>query len=150
MKPDNRYTDALKIAKERFKEVVEKHRRNKGTTYPRFRDYVPPYSVDSFNEKWRKLVPSQPSWTITAHLSKDTYSHIHFDSKQARALTIREAARIQSFPDAFRLAGNTGDAFRQIGNAVPPLMAEAIGEKVKAILAKIESLPDATAMRIAG
>ncbi|MCB9666316.1 MAG: DNA cytosine methyltransferase [Alphaproteobacteria bacterium] len=65
-----------------------------------------------------------------AHLSKDPHSHIHFDSRQARTINIREAARLQRFPDGLRFAGNHGDAFRQIGNAVPPLLAKAIAQAV--------------------
>ena len=62
---------------------------------------MPPYPESIFVDKWRKLVPDQPSWTVPAHLSKDAYSHIHYDGGQARAISIREAARLQSFPDAF-------------------------------------------------
>ena len=91
---------------------------------------VPPYRNDAFHDKWRKLVADQPSWTITAHLSKDTYSHIHYDSRQARTISIREAARLQSFPDGVDFSGNFGEQFRQIGNAVPPILAKAIAEQV--------------------
>src|SRR5262249_26608338 len=92
--------------------------------------FVPPYPEGIFVDKWKKLVPSEPSWTIPAHLSKDSYSHIHHDATQARAISIREAARLQSFPDAFMFTGNMGECFRQIGNAVPPLMAWAIAEAI--------------------
>ena len=61
-----------------------------------------------------------------AHLGKDSYSHIHYDSDQARTISVREAARLQSFPDGFRFCGTMNPAFRQIGNAVPPLLARAI------------------------
>ena len=88
--------------------------------------FVPPYRNDAFADKWHKLLVDEPAWTVTAHLRKDTYSHIHYDSSQARTITVREAARLQSFPDAFRFSGSHGDGFRQIGNAVPPLLARAI------------------------
>ncbi len=88
--------------------------------------FVPKYRRDAFHDKWRKLVESEPSWTVTAHLSKDAYSHIHYDSRQARTITIREAARLQSFPDAVEFEGNFGQQYRQIGNAVPPLLARAL------------------------
>jgi DNA (cytosine-5)-methyltransferase 1 len=88
--------------------------------------FVPPYDEHDFPDKWRKLIPDRPSWTVPAHLAKDSYSHIHYDGTQARMISIREAARLQSFPDAFAFSGNMGDCFRQIGNAVPPLMAWAI------------------------
>ncbi|MBP5090900.1 DNA cytosine methyltransferase, partial [Pseudomonas chlororaphis] len=54
------------------------------------------------------------------------YSHIHYDSTQARTISVREAARLQSFPDGFRFSGTMNPAFKQIGNAVPPLMAKAL------------------------
>lgn len=93
--------------------------------------YVPPYPVDSFPNKWQKLQRDQPSHTLQAHLSKDTYSHIHYDSEQARTITVREAARLQSFPDAFIFEGSMGAAFRQIGNAVPPLMSRALATTIR-------------------
>jgi len=99
--------------------------------------FVPPYRLDNFPERWRKLDPNGLAWTLTAHLSKDTYTHIHYDSQQARTITIREAARLQSFPDGFRFSGNMGDAFKQIGNAVPPLLAFELGLAVRKQLAKL-------------
>lgn len=65
-----------------------------------------------------------------AHLGKDGYSHIHYDSGQARTISVREAARLQSFPDGFIFEGSMNPAFKQIGNAVPPLMAMALAEKM--------------------
>jgi len=72
----------------------------------------------------------QPARTLMAHLGKDSYSHIHYDSKQARTISVREAARLQSFPDGFRLSGTMNPAFKQIGNAVPPLLAKAIATQM--------------------
>lgn len=86
-------------------------------------DYVPPYPVSKFPNRWWKLMSDAPSRTLMAHLGKDTYSHIHYDSEQARTITVREAARLQSFPDSFVFAGSMNAKFRQIGNAVPPLLA---------------------------
>ena len=63
-----------------------------------------------------------------AHIGKDTYSHIHYDSRQARVISVREAARLQSFPDGFRFCGAMNGAFKQIGNAVPPLLAQRLAE----------------------
>src|SRR5262249_22630133 len=77
----------------------------------------PPYPEDKFVDKGRKLIGGEPSWTVTAHLGRDSYSHIHYDSTQKRAISIREVARLQSFPDAFGFSGNMGDCYRQIGNA---------------------------------
>lgn len=92
---------------------------------------VPPYDPGKFPNKWWKMDPAMPSRTLTAHMGKDTYSHIHWDSRQRRTVSVREAARLQSFPDAFRFAGAMNAAFRQIGNAVPPLLALAVGRQLK-------------------
>lgn len=87
---------------------------------------VPPYDPGKFPNKWWKLERTKPSRTLTAHLGKDTYSHIHYDSAQQRTVSVREAARLQSFPDGFRFAGEMNAAFRQIGNAVPPLLGKQV------------------------
>lgn len=93
------------------------------------------YRTDIFPDKYRRLKWDGQSGTITAHLAKDCYQHIH--PLQDRTISIREAARIQSFPDSFRFHGNMGDRYRQIGNAVPPLMAwgiaEYIGEQIDSV-----------------
>lgn len=81
------------------------------------------YSADTFDDKYKKLDWNSLSRSITAHIAKDGYWYIH--PSELRTLTVREAARIQTFPDRFRFAGTRSDAFRQIGNAVPPLLGEA-------------------------
>lgn len=110
---------------------------------------VPPYPVGSFPNRWWKLRPDWPSRTLMAHIGKDTYSHIHYDSKQARVISVREAARLQSFPDGFLFCGTMNPAFRQIGNAVPPLMAKRLAkELLKALKAsKPEHLSKPTGER---
>jgi DNA (cytosine-5)-methyltransferase 1 len=95
---------------------------------------VPPYDAGKFPNKWRKMWREQPARTLMAHLGKDSYSHIHYDSEQARTISVREAARLQSFPDGFRFCGTMNPAFRQIGNAVPPLMALALAKQMMATL----------------
>jgi DNA (cytosine-5)-methyltransferase 1 len=92
---------------------------------PRFKRY----RDDIFKDRYRRLFWHRRSWTVTAHLAKDGYSHIH--PGQPRTLSVRETARLQSFPDDFRFFGNMGDRLRQIGNAVPPLMAWGIAAYVK-------------------
>lgn len=91
---------------------------------------VPPYDVGKFPNKWRKMWRDQPARTLMAHLGKDSYSHIHYDSDQARTISVREAARLHSFPDGFVFCGTMNPAFRQIGNAVPPLLAKAVATQV--------------------
>ncbi len=73
--------------------------------------------------KYNVLKWDQPSTTIPAHLCKDGLRHIHPDSRQARTITVREAARIQTFPDDYEFVGPMTDAYRMIGNAVPPEFA---------------------------
>lgn len=140
MNPGDRYPEALMVAQQRYESARAAWMRSGGKR-PKRSEYVPPYSIDGFPDKWRKLIPDQPSWTITAHLGKDTYSHIHYDSSQKRMITVREAARLQSFPDGFRFSGNTGDVLRQIGNAVPPLLAHAIGSSIYQQLASHDQVP---------
>ncbi|MBS1229283.1 MAG: (cytosine-5-)-methyltransferase [Proteobacteria bacterium] len=100
-----------------------------------------PYDPGKFPNKWWKLRSDAPVRTLMAHLGKDSYSHIHFDSEQARTITVREAARLQSFPDGFVFKGSMNPAFKQIGNAVPPLFAYAIARGIKECLGVPES-PD--------
>jgi DNA (cytosine-5)-methyltransferase 1 len=87
------------------------------------------YSVDNFTDKLHRLEGAEPAWTITAHLQKDGYKFIHH--RQGRTISVREAARLQSFPDWFRFSDlGMGSAFRLIGNAVPPLMARAFARQM--------------------
>ena len=89
---------------------------------------VPQYDKEKFENKWKKLDETKPSHTLVAHLGKDTYSHIH--PIEPRGITVREAARLQSFPDDFFFDCSMGDAFKQIGNAVPPLLAYGVAKTV--------------------
>ncbi len=131
------YPKALALAVELFeREVTSRRARGeslgeRSAAYAILRnEWVPPYDPSKFPNKWRKMEPELPARTLMAHLGKDSYSHIHFDSEQARVLSVREAARLQSFPDGFRFCGTMNPAFRQIGNAVPPLLAFEIANAV--------------------
>lgn len=86
------------------------------------------YRDDIFDDKYKRLSGDDVSRTITAHIAKDGYWYIH--PEQNRTITVREAARIQTFPDWFRFAGPPSAAFKQIGNAVPPRLGYAIGSAV--------------------
>jgi len=90
------------------------------------------YRHDIFDDKYKRLDENGLSRTITAHIAKDGYWYIH--PRQNRTLTVREAARLQTFPDRFRFAGPPSAAFRQIGNAVPPTVGEQLGRAIRASL----------------
>ena len=98
------------------------------------RQWTLPYDPKKFPNKWWKLYRDRPARTLMAHLGKDSYSHIHFDSEQARTISVREAARLQSFPDGFLLRGSMNPAFKQIGNAVPPLVSYAIAMAMRSMI----------------
>lgn len=114
------------------------------------RAMVPPYDPSKFPNKWRKLERNQPSRTLLAHLSHDTYSHIHYDSDQARTISVREAARLQSFPDRFEFFGAMNSAFGQIGNAVPPLMAFALAKHLCRTISERRATPEVVAHAVGG
>lgn len=80
--------------------------------------------------KYHVLRKNEPSTTILAHLHKDGLRFIHYDSEQARSITVREAARLQTFDDDFDFIGSQGDAYKMIGNAVPCKFAEAIAKAI--------------------
>lgn len=148
MKPGDRFPEAVAIARSIRDEELARLQMEGNAPAPGTHDwdefearFVPPYDEHDFPDKWRKLIADRPSWTVPAHLAKDSYSHIHHESAQARMISIREAARLQSFPDSFAFSGNMGDCFRQIGNAVPPLLAWAIASRLLASLGEVACAP---------
>jgi DNA (cytosine-5)-methyltransferase 1 len=82
------------------------------------------YRVDIFDDKYRRLIGDEPAWTLTAHMKKDGLAYIH--PLQSRSISVREAARIQSFPDDFVFHAPMTRMFELVGNSVPPLLAEAV------------------------
>lgn len=144
MKHGDQYPEAYQLAVKMFEEALQDYEIKTGIKvhketqeYQQLQaEFIPPYDPGKFPNKWRKMEPDLPARTLTAHIGKDTYSHIHYDSEQSRVISVREAARLQSFPDGFKFVGAMNAAFRQIGNAVPPLQAYAIANKLRQTLDK--------------
>ena len=117
------------LDRERFQVMIHNH-----WSFGQLRREMPQYEHEharifdnSYVVQWWDL----PSKTILAHIHKDGFQYIHPDEEQRRTFTVREAARIQSFPDDFEFKGSRGEKYKQIGNAVPPLFAEALAKSIK-------------------
>lgn len=153
MKPGDDYPEAHRIALALFVEELSRQRsagkeiREDDEVGTKLRKrIVPPYDPAKFPNKWWKMNPEAPARTLLAHLAHDCYTHIHYDDAQARTLSVREAARLQSFPDGFRFYEAMNPAFRMIGNAVPPVIAQRFAQHLLEELREAVRAPAAVAL----
>lgn len=127
VREDDAKAFALMDAKTKYSDLPEEFKR---------------YREDIFDDKYKRLDENDVSRTITAHIAKDGYWYIH--PRQGRTITVREAARLQTFPDSYRFSGPPSAAFKQIGNAVPPLLGRHLARAIRQSLVRDERRGDST------
>ena len=126
-----------KIYREAIRKWNDEHARLHYNDLPE--ELITHKNVTGFLDRFKVVAADLPtSHTMMAHISKDGHYFIHPDINQARSITVREAARIQSFPDDYYFEGSRTSAFTQIGNAVPPLMSKGIAIEIKKMIESIE------------
>ena len=101
---------------------------------PKHKNVIEGVINKKFADRFKVQLKNKCAATITSHISKDGHYFIHYDPKQCRSLTMREAARIQTFPDNYFFCGPRTAQFHQVGNAVPPALAHQLAEIVADLL----------------